>query len=403
MYWKKNDTRVFNKPLYVVKEFGDIKIGIFGLTTTDTPFKASHTDARKLFNFKSPVKEAQKVINILKEKEKVNFVIAVTHMGHEPSETADGDIQLAQGTEGLDVIVGGHSQEIINAVKVKNTIVVQAEDWGKYLGKLELSISKKDWRFDTYNLIPVNLKKKVDGKLQLVGKEIPENQRMVKFFDSYKSKVEKLGNVKIGRISKELEGGRSIVRTRPMAIGQLFGAALSEMAKVDMSISNGGGLRATLKKGTVRRKDLHKVHPFSGTIVTAKFNTEEFFNYVAEISKFLIVDKTKSLKGAFPHFYGMKVKINKKGELLEIIDTSGRWNVIKKDGQIISTKKSFTIAISNFLARGGDNYPDLSGKKGISDTGFALNRSLENFFQKNKKIDIDSLEKRARESMVIVD
>lgn len=93
---------------------------------------------------------------------------------------APGDVALARYlNEGdLDMIVGGHSQEPVcmegpNVIK-KNfkpgdecqpdqqngTYIVQAHEWGKYVGRADYEFRNGELSMVSYDLIPVNLKKK---------------------------------------------------------------------------------------------------------------------------------------------------------------------------------------------------------------------------------------------------
>jgi 5'-nucleotidase/UDP-sugar diphosphatase len=81
IFWKGTKKRVFN-PAYIIKNYGDLKVGIFGLTTVDTPFKASHDEAKRKFDFRSIIDSAKSVVKELKEKEKVDLIFVVTHVGH---------------------------------------------------------------------------------------------------------------------------------------------------------------------------------------------------------------------------------------------------------------------------------------------------------------------------------
>lgn len=137
IFYKGTDKLAFETE-YIIREFKGFKIGIFGLTTKDTPYKASNQKAREQFDFKDIVETSKKVVAKLRPQ--VDMIIAVTHVGHHGSLTANGDIDLAKKVQGIDIIVGGHSQEIINAEVHNNTVIIQAEDWGKYVGALDVKV-----------------------------------------------------------------------------------------------------------------------------------------------------------------------------------------------------------------------------------------------------------------------
>lgn len=399
IFWKGTNKRVFNKPLYLVKNFDGIRVGIFGLTTKDTPFKASSEDAKKLFDFKDIIETAKEVVQILKVKEKVDHIIVVTHVGHKGSSTARGDVALAQNVDGIDVIVGGHSQEIINAEVHNGTIIVQAEDWGKYLGRLRLQIDKSSKKMLSYKLIPINLKKKSGQTYEFIEKEIPQDKDMIALFKPYKDKADKLGSKVIGQLRGELNGDRKYVRSRPTGVGQFVGTSvLDKLKSADIVVLNAGALRLGLPAGGITRKSLHKVHPYGNTIVSIKMNEHELFDYVKHVLNFGVTSSS-DLYGGYPHFTNVEV-IVRDGKLVSISELKGKWRIFLNDeGDVVSDKKEFIFATMNFLARGGDNYPRINDKKGYVDTGFMLNSAMMEYVAKHKIIKASKFNEMAEKSL----
>lgn len=401
IFWKGTNKRVFD-PLYITRNFNGIKVGVFGLTTVDTPFKASSDDAKKKFEFRSIIESAKVAVKELKEKEKADIIIAVTHVGHYGSATSNGDIDLAKAVDGIDVIVGGHSQEIINAEEHNNTIIVQAQEWGKYVGVLDLYIDKSHQKADfEYSLEPVNLKKKIGGKRVLIKKEIKLDQTLESVFKNFKVKADLIGKKVVGRLESELSGARGKVRSEQMAIGQFMGAALKHQVKgVDVVVLNGGSIRATLNKGTVSRKDIHNVHPYGNTISTVKFSPEEFYTYMEVVAKHSIVDP-KNLIGGYPQITGMRLT-TKGGKLHKVEGVGSKWKIEKVNGKIVSSKKNFTLGTMNFLAKGGDNYPVIVKHPTFVDSGFMINSAMMNMVEAMKSVKTKKYEEAAKKAIVII-
>lgn len=385
IFWKNTNKRVF-EPSYIIKNLNGVKVGIFGLTTADTPFKASHPDAKNKFEFRSIIDSAKEVVAQLRNQEKVDLIIAVTHVGHRGSNTSNGDIDLAKAVNGIDVIVGGHSQEIINAEEHNGTVIVQAEDWGKYVGVLDLyiDINNKRLKFE-YKLRPVNLKRKSAGVLKFVEKEIKQDLVLQNFFATYKIKADALGDKVVGTLANTLDGSRQKVRSRQMPIGQFMGDSLMFQVKgVDIVALNGGSIRATLNEGKVSRKDIHNVHPYGNTISTVELSAEELFRYMKTVLSFAIVD-SKNLIGGYPHIINAKIRM-KNNKLESIAARNNSWFIKIKNGKIHSNKKKFTLGTMNFLARGGDNYPKITDNKTYNDTGFMINAAMMNYIENQKEL-----------------
>lgn len=181
IYDEKTGKRLF-KPYELFDKQG-VKIAVIGLTTEDTQ-KIGNPEYLKGIVFKDPKVEAKKVIDELKQSEKPDVIIAATHMGHyedgQHGSNAPGDVELARALPqgALDMIVGGHSQDPVcmegenkrnnkyvpgtpcQPDRQNGTWIVQAHEWGKYVGRADYQFKNGELKLVSYDLIPVNLKKK---------------------------------------------------------------------------------------------------------------------------------------------------------------------------------------------------------------------------------------------------
>ena len=100
---------------------------------------------------------------------KTDVTIALTHMGHSHIDIGT-DVSLAKAVNGLDMIIGGHSAEavcinefgaLITAYqpgdecipdKVNGTWVMQAQEWGKYVGRADFTFENGELTLDSYKL-----------------------------------------------------------------------------------------------------------------------------------------------------------------------------------------------------------------------------------------------------------
>ncbi len=88
---------------------------------------------------------------------------------------------------------------------------------GKYVGRADFEFRNGEMKMVNYQLIPVNLKKKVtreDGKSErvLYTPEIAENQQMISLLSPFQNKGKAQLEVKIGETNGRLEGDRDKVR-----------------------------------------------------------------------------------------------------------------------------------------------------------------------------------------------
>ena len=362
---------------YKIFTLGGLRVGVMGLTTEDT-YKMVHPDNVKNIEFRNTIAEATKVLPELRSK--ADVVIAATHMGHyangQHGTQAAGDVEMARATRGIDLIVGGHTQNPA-CMKAENVIdqayvpgtdckpdrqngtwIVQAHEWGKYVGRADFEYRNGEFKLVKYSLIPVNLKKPVkgtDGKTSLVTytPEIAEDKTMLALLKPYQDfGQEKLG-MDIGSTDAKLDGDRAVVRAKPAAMGLLVGLATMEKTKADFAVVNAGGVRDSIAAGRITYKDVLKVQPFGNTLVTLDLNGQEVMDYLNAAAKMSVGS------GAFPQFAGVKLVIS------QGVVTSAN---IK--GAPVDKAKTYRLVVNNFQASGGDGYPKMTGHPSFANSGF---------------------------------
>ncbi|MGM3224639.1 bifunctional UDP-sugar hydrolase/5'-nucleotidase UshA [Dickeya zeae] len=379
IYQKSTDKRLF-KP-YALFDRQGVKIAVIGLTTDDTA-KIGNPEYFHDIEFRKPADEAKKVVEQLRKKEKPDVIIAATHMGHydngEHGSNAPGDVEMARSLPAgyLDMIVGGHSQDPVcmaseNKKQVNyvpgtpcapdrqnGTWIVQAHEWGKYVGRADFTFRNGELALTHYQLIPVNLKKKVekaDGTSECVyyTQEISQNPDMVKLLTPFQEKGKAQLDVKVGSVNGRLEGDRNKVRFVQTNLARVLLSAQLERAKADFAVMSGGGVRDSIESGDMTYKTLLKVQPFGNTLVYADLKGSEVEKYLA------VVANKKVDSGGYAQFLNVSLQA----------DGTGVKNV-KIKGEPLQSDKVYRIATLSFNATGGDGYPKLSELPGYVNTGF---------------------------------
>ena len=129
---------------YIVLERDGVRIGIFGLS----PKMLGLVPKEKFENvkMKDPVKEAQRVTNVLRNEEKCDMVVCLSHLGWKSS--GDNDVKLIQNTRGIDIVCGGHSHtyfekpETLKNLDGKDVYVSQMGKHGAYVGYMNINLEK---------------------------------------------------------------------------------------------------------------------------------------------------------------------------------------------------------------------------------------------------------------------
>ena len=398
IYNKKTGKRLF-QPYQIFEQQG-IKIAVIGLTTEDTA-KIGNPEYIGGVEFRDPKAEAKKIIAELRETENPDVIIAATHMGHYENGNrgvnAPGDVALARYLQegDLDMIVGGHSQEPVcmegpnmynknfkpgDACKPDNqngTWIVQAHEWGKYVGRADFEFQNGELRMVSYDLVPVNLKKKVklaDGskKRVFIQDEIAQNEEVLDFLTPYQEKGQEQLNVKIAESNGKLEGDRNVVRFKQTNLGRLIAASHMQRAKADFAVMNSGGVRDSITAGDITYKDVLTVQPF-GNIVTYTDMSG------AEVLDYLNVVATKPVdSGAYAQFYGISMTV-----------ADGKVSNVVLNGKKLDPKATYRFTVPSFNAAGGDGYPKLADHPGYVNTGFVDAEVLKEFLEKNSPVDVN--------------
>jgi 5'-nucleotidase/UDP-sugar diphosphatase len=144
---------------YVVIERGGIRFGIFGLLGKEAQFYTGGAGAVK---FLDPVESAREVVKTLRETEKVDVVIGLSHggvaKGKDGRYSTGDDVALAEAVPGIDVVIGGHSHTALQEAIIVNdrTPVVQTGKEGKNVGELVISVDGAKLAVDSYRLHPID-------------------------------------------------------------------------------------------------------------------------------------------------------------------------------------------------------------------------------------------------------
>ncbi|EAA9838999.1 bifunctional UDP-sugar hydrolase/5'-nucleotidase [Salmonella enterica subsp. enterica serovar Infantis] len=396
IYQKSTGERLF-KP-WAIFTRQDIKIAVIGLTTDDTA-KIGNPEYFTDIEFRKPAEEAKVVIQELNMNEKPDVIIATTHMGHydngDHGSNAPGDVEMARSLPAgsLAMIVGGHSQDpVCMASENKKQVnyvpgtpcapdkqngiwIVQAHEWGKYVGRADFEFRNGEMKMVNYQLIPVNLKKKVtwdNGKSErvLYTPEIAENPQMLSLLTPFQNKGKAQLEVKIGSVNGLLEGDRSKVRFVQTNMGRVILAAQIARTGADFGVMSGGGIRDSIEAGDITYKSVLKVQPFGNIVVYADMSGKEVVDYLTAVAQM------KPNSGAYPQFANVSF-VAKEGKLTEL----------KIKGEPVDPAKTYRMATLSFNATGGDGYPRIDNKPGYVNTGFIDAEVLKEFIQQNSPLD----------------
>ena len=386
----KDGRRLFEP--YRFFDRGGYRIAVIGLTTDDTA-KMVLPDNIAGIRFRKPIDEAAELVPQLRGR--ADMLIAATHMGHYPDGqrgvNAPGDVEMARAVNGLDLVVGGHSQNPVcmaaenqrnNAYlpgtpcapdRQNGSWIVQAHEWGKYLGRADFIIDAGQVRLVAYQLIPVNLKQRLpDGQRTPYTELVPEDPALRAFLQPFQAAGQGQLTVPVGLSDGVLDGDRSRARQQPVALGVLIATAMMDRTGADLALINSGGVRDSLPAGQITYRDVLKVQPFANTVGVATLTGAELLDYLGAAAKMT------PGSGGYPQTAGLRWRIQ--GD--KVVDA-------QVGGQPIDRARRYRLALNNFTAIGGDGYPKLSSHPGYVDFGFNDAEVLRAYIARRSPLKVD--------------
>lgn len=383
--------KIFNK--------SGMKIAVIGLTTEDTA-KVGNPEYTREVQFTDPKIEAKNIVSLINKTENPDITIVLSHMGHyldgDSGSNAPGDVQLARmlNKGDVDLIIGGHTQETVCMeddgqyadFKAGNscmpdlqngTYIVQAFEWGKYVGRADYSFKNGLLTLTSYKLIPVNLKKKIknaEGKKVrvFIESEIIENKAVLAALKPFYEKGQAALTIIIGQSSELLQGERNVVRNNQTNLGRLIATAHMTRAKANFAIINSGGVRASIEAGKISYKDILTVQPFGNTITYVDMSGVEVMDYLNQVAT-----KSKD-SGAYAQFAGISMVV--KGKQVSDVMIAGK---------ALNLKSSYRFTVPSFNAAGGDGYPNITSHPSYVDTGYVDAEVLKDYIQENSPLDLN--------------
>ena len=134
---------------YCVIKINGLKIGIIGIGINPEGIMSRSNYAG--MKYLDPVECASRTATFLKEDEKCDLVICLSHLGYyNKEENRTGDLELASGTRNVDVIIGGHTHLFMKEpVRVRDVdgqevIISQMGSKGVYMGRMDILFHSKD-------------------------------------------------------------------------------------------------------------------------------------------------------------------------------------------------------------------------------------------------------------------
>ncbi|MDR0548567.1 MAG: bifunctional metallophosphatase/5'-nucleotidase [Deltaproteobacteria bacterium] len=382
---KDNKISLNNLFPYIVIEINNRKVGLIGLTLPDSDEFRAFLDEidDQPFELVDEVETLQNLVQKL-TNEGVDVIVAITHLGLER------DIKLAEAVKGVDIIVGGHTHQVLGKILPNSAgpypivvdspnsepvLVVTAGSRGLYLGRLTVNFDAKgratSWSGETLSL---------DAKTLSRIKAPPEDENLKKYLDQLSVPIKSLSQETIGQIvsagrERVLDVNPRACRLRECRSGDaLTSALLASSPGAQIALVNGGTVRNSLPVGPVSKADVLSAFPFDDYVCRAKISGEELIR-VLERS---VAELGIGTSGRFFQVAGLRVTY---------AGRPGEWRVNGiqiQDGDSfrpLDLAAKYELVSLDFLANGGDGYKSLK-KLNWQMTNLRLTEVFINYLKK---------------------
>ncbi len=321
------------------------KIGLVGASPIDMFDRLTHpnyhTDC-SIDALEDTIEDIQDEVDRMKEQG-INKIFLLSHLGHQKDQI------VAQNTKDIDVIIGGHTHELVKDIKEgenlfynedgEPVVLTEAGRDGAYFGKLNLTFDKNGVITKAQN----NL-----GETRLFHKNMI-NQYI---FDEILGKPEK-----VGFIRQAPPPPTTLIEENPHA--NFVCDAMKEEMGADIGVWNNSGIRNFFHEGVIDSRDIKDIAPFFDRMS------------LAEVSEKTLVDMFKATvkttytshgnKPGLLAVSGLNYTVSpKKGELtaMNFVDKNG--NEIPIDINNPSADKMYKVATDEFMMSAGADYAVLA-------------------------------------------
>lgn len=319
---------------YLIKELEGTKVGVIGLAYPKTPWTTASQNVAEL-RFEQPAEAAKPCVAELR-RQGADVVIALTHLG------LGADIELAKQVPGIDVIVGGHSHNRMSeALRVGQTLIVQAGAHGSDLGRLDLFIEDGQVKRHRRRLYP------------LVHDEVNSDPHTAELIEELVGPHRSALDEQIGRAedwlirAQTLAGQEPRKRDEQSPVDSLFADILREKTDADIAFLPGVGYGVTIPPGPITAAELRQLIPHDGKVVTMRLSGAQVREVLEQAIENVFTDNVDEKVGGMIQVSGLQFVYDPE------LPNGKRVVDIRLERDKWAAAKEYLIATNAMLAAGG--------------------------------------------------
>lgn len=329
------DTLAFEP--FIIKNIAGLNIGIIGVSPINS--MVATTDNKLMgFRVSDPIQSVKETVAQIKDD--TDLIIVMAHLGKTDPDVNIG--KLIEAVPDIDVIVDGHDHIAVNHGELMgNTIMVNAGQYGEFLGQLTLTIKDK---------------KIIAWHERLLDKDafshvIPDEETQF-FIDRVNAENEKKLSEIVMNLPFTLDGQRKHVRSGQTNLGSVLADAEREYANADIGFTVGAFLRDSINEGQVSFGQVLNAVPFTLPLVTRDMTGKQIKDFIEHN----YVEKD-IYSGAYTHVSGITFDVDFS------LPVGNRMTNIQVNGEPFDMNKVYRVScneqVSDFGIRDiaiGDRY-----------------------------------------------
>jgi 5'-nucleotidase / UDP-sugar diphosphatase len=308
---------------YTVLEREGLRFGLFGLLGKEAQIYTNGCAAK----FPDPIETAKEIVIILRDVEKVDVVICLSHGGVEKDKdgrfSAGEDVQLPESVPGIDIVIGGHSHtELLEPIIVNgHTPVVQTGLEGRNLGELVVSIEAGVLKVESYGLHPID--DSIAGDHAIADEiELLKSSVNAAVFTSRGYSIDQ----PLAITPQDLPNTFTDVAASTL-LANLCTDAFRNATKADIGFTAGGMIRAPLmrgKTGVITVYDVFAVAPLGCGVVDTTAGSALVTGYFTGVElkhllEFFLIDNAAHPGEYFPRVSGMRFHYDKSRPMFDAV------------------------------------------------------------------------------------
>lgn len=339
-----------------------VKVGVFGLISPDV-YSSTAPENVKDVRFDDAVEAAKKTVSKLKNDEKCDVIIALTHIGMTEKEGMLISRDIAKAVPEINVIIDGHTHAQYDEV-VGNTLIAQT---GAYFSNA--GIVKIFYEPDSRKI--VNTVGRVISPADAEAYE--SNWEVSKTIEDIEARQKPVLNQVVGKTDVPLEGSAIKTYTEETNLGRVITSAYLETTGADIAFENCGGIRASIAAGDITKGSVIGVSPFGNYLVTKKITGADLKS-ILEKSLEMGANNLKAYQegkhewpanggGSYLQIGGMKVAYDPARSL------DNRLVSVDIGGAPLDLDSTYTVVTNQFVASNASKYPELAVKPELNQYG----------------------------------